>query len=96
MALISGRAALSADSVVGPSGKKIRVWSVSLISGGSAGELILRNGTTASGTLEFELTGTANAGTHQSFETGRLFPDGCFYDHNGNNTIAVISYTVDS
>lgn len=94
--MISGRAALTADGAVGPSGGKIRVWSVSLISGGTAGQVILRNGTSATDTIELELTGTANAGSHQSFETGRLFPSGCFYDHDANNTIAVISYTVDS
>ena len=95
--MISGRAAMTGDGAVGPSGRRIRVWSVSLIAGaGGAGQVILRNGTSATDTIEMEVTGSgANEGVHQDFKTGRVFPDGCFYDHDTNNSIAIISYTVD-
>lgn len=91
--MATGTVVKTADGIVGVSGKPVRIFAVNNVSGGTAGDVVLRNGTTAAGTVYVQLTGTANAGTAWDFHEGVLFPDGCFYDHDSNNTFATITYS---
>jgi hypothetical protein len=77
----------SSDNAVGPSGQAVRVWAVNMLSGATAGQLVLRNGTTDSGTIWVREVGTANTGKTVTYgEYGILFPSGCFYDDDSNFT----------
>lgn len=84
---------VTADIAVGESGKPTRVFQVTWLSGGTAGVLILRNGTSTSGDIYFNQTGTINKTVTVQFgEEGTLFPAGCFADVDANVTRALITY----
>lgn len=81
------------DAAVGPSGKPIRVFSLNFLSGGTAGVLILRNGTSASDTVFVTENGVISSGkTVQYGQTGIFFPAGCFLDVDANVAGGVISF----
>lgn len=75
-----GYKVIAADGVLGTSGAASIVYGVNIISDGTAGVVILRNGTTVSGTAVLTLTGTASKGVYFDFAAGVVFPDGCFVD----------------
>ena len=83
---------LTADSVLGAPNVSCRVFSVTLLSGGTAGTLVLRNGQDASGTIYVQQTGIPNESAVQNWEQGLYFPDGCFYDHDANNAGVTIEF----
>jgi hypothetical protein len=88
-----GSIRLTADGVVGVSGKPVRVYNVVFLSGGSAGELVLRNGTSAAGTVYVQQDGAAAAKTTTlNFRDGLVFPGGCFFDKDTNVSSVVVSY----
>lgn len=81
------------DAAVGTSGQPCRVFSVGLISGGTAGVLILRNGTSTGGTAVLQIDGTiSKMSTPIDFANGLLFPAGCFMDADANCAGGFISY----
>lgn len=81
------------DVAVGVSGKATRVFSINFVSGATAGVVLLRNGTSASGTAYIREDGVISSGKTASYgQTGILFPGGCFCDVDANVTAAVISY----
>jgi hypothetical protein len=87
-AIVSGT-----DAAIGTSGKPTRVFAVNFLSGGTAGVLILRNGTTASGTVFITENGVISSGKTATYGTsGVLFPAGCFMDVDANVTGGVVSY----
>lgn len=89
-----GSQRLTADGVVGISGKPLRVHNVVMLSAaGGAGELVLRNGTSASDTAYVIEAGTAASKTKTyNFEGGLHFPAGCFFDIDTNTTAVVVNY----
>jgi hypothetical protein len=89
-----GSQRLTADGVVGISGHPVRVHSVVMLSGGGgAGELVLRDGTSASGTTYVIEAGTAASKTKTyNFEGGVYFPSGCFFDIDTNTAAVVVNY----
>lgn len=87
---------VTADLAVGTSGKPVRVFSVNLVSGGSASTLILRNGTSASGTTWDQIDGTASMSVTKNYAGGLLFPSGCFADVDANISYATVSFTQES
>lgn len=89
-----GSVRLTADGAVGTSGSPTRVYSVVMLSGaGGAGTLVLRNGTSASGTVYVQEDGTAASKTKTyNFCGGLLFPSGCFFDIDTNTDAIVIDY----
>jgi len=94
--MAAGTQVMTADAAVGVSGSPVRVFTVNLKSGGTAGNIVLRNGTTASGTVYLDFTGTINVGTiYDIGNEGMLFPGGCFYDHDANNAHVSIVYSLD-
>lgn len=87
-AIVSGT-----DAAIGPSGKPIRVFAVNFVSDGTAGVLILRNGTSASDTVYVTENGVISSGkTVQYGQTGILFPAGCFMDVDSHCTGGVVSF----
>lgn len=80
---------LTADGVVGSSGKPTRLFSVEVLSGASNGVLVLRNGTADTATIYVQKDGLANKTVGYSWEGGLLFPDGCFFDKDTNVTAIV-------
>lgn len=89
----AGSKLFTADGVVGASGEPIRVYSIHIISGGTAGVVNLRDGTTVAGTIRVTETGVASTGkTIEYGEWGILFENGCFYDEDANVTSALITY----
>lgn len=90
-----GSVTLTADGAFGPSGKPVRVWSVTWLSGGTAGVLVLRNGAADTATAWITIAGTISRSVTQNFEGGLLFPSGCFYDHDSNTTIAIAEITTE-
>lgn len=90
----SGSVQKTADSVIGTSGKPIRVFAVNMLSGGTAGQLVLRNGTAAGDDILVREVGTANTGKTVSYGPhGILFPAGCFYDDDSNFTWVTFQYS---
>jgi len=91
---MTGTVRLTADGVVGPSGKPIRVYNAVMLSGaGGAGELVLRNGTSASDTTYVIEAGTAASKTKTYlFDGGLVFPSGCFFDIDTNTAAVVVSF----
>lgn len=91
----SGSVRLTGDGSVGPSGEPFRVFSATFLSGGSAGTLVLRNGTSASGTVYVQQAGTASETVTINFENGLRFNSGCFFDIDANVTAVVIEGRVE-
>lgn len=84
----------SSGSVVGESGAPIRVVSVQITSGGTASVVTLKNGTSSSGTVYYQGTGTINqTTTPANFPAGGLyFPGGCFISWDGNGSGANVQF----
>lgn len=93
MNLVPGNVLLTADGVVGTSGNPIRVFSIHIISGSTAGVVNLRNGTLVTDTIYLKHTGVASDGVTYNFAGGVRFPDGCYYDEDANVTSSLIVYT---
>lgn len=85
---------ISADGVLGVSGRPTRVFSMHIISsGGGAAAVSLRAGTAVSGTIDITETGTTSKGVTFMYGTqGFFFPTGCFVDVDANTTSVFISY----
>jgi hypothetical protein len=87
MAGRSGAESHTADSAVGTSGRPIRLFAVNMLSGGTAGQLVLRNGTTDSDAIWVREVGTVSTGKTVEYGVeGILFPAGLFYDDDSNFT----------
>jgi len=89
----------AADGVVGLSGKPIRIFNINVLSGGTAGQIKLYNGTAATDTLYVhEVCGTVSTGNGFDYgKEGFLFPAGCFYEEvvDANVTSTLISFKVE-
>lgn len=89
----TGTKYLTADGVVGVSAKPVRVFSVTALSGATAGKIVLRNGSSASGTIYVNaLCGTVSQTNTVNFEGGLVFPGGCFFDKDTNVTSVAIGF----
>lgn len=93
--MTSGSVRLTADGVVGPSGRPIRVFSAVMLSGaGGAGELVLRSGTADTGAAYVTEAGTAASKTKTYIfgDYGLVFPSGCFFDIDTNTAAVVVNF----
>jgi len=75
-----GSVYLSGDGAVGPSGAKIRLFSATHLSDGTARPLVLRNGTTDAATIWVSQSGVISSTVTTNWEGGLLFTSGCFFD----------------
>lgn len=83
----------STDVVIGTSGKPIRVFAISFLSAATAAVILIRNGTSGSGTAFVREDGVISTGKTVTYgQTGILFPAGCFLDVDANTTSGVISF----
>ena len=90
----AGSQVITADSVVGVSGKATRVFAVNIVSDGTAGVVILRNGTSTGGTAYVTENGVVSSGKTVTYGTqGILFPSGCFCDVDSHATSTLVAYT---
>ena len=92
MSLPIGSVRLTADGVVGGSGKKIRVYGIIVHSGGTAAVVTLHNGTLGSDTEYDEINGVISVSKRVSYPGGLFFPDGCFYNEDANTVYSTIIY----
>lgn len=84
----------TSDVVIGTSGKPTRVFAINFLSGGTAGVILLKNGTSTGGTAYVREDGVISSGkTVQYGQTGILFPAGCFLDLDANVVSGVVSYS---
>ena len=91
----SGSTRLTGDNPVGPSGQPIRVYSATWLSGATAGDLVLRNGTSGSDPAYVTKAGVISDTVTQNFEGGLLFPSGCWFDKDTNVTAVVVEFAVE-
>lgn len=91
--ILPGVTTKTADSIIGSSGVKQRVYSISILSGGTAGVVNLRNGTTVSSTIIATITGTANESKIINWAGGLLFTAGLYYDQDANVTSSTITHS---
>lgn len=90
---VTGSQRLTADGVVGVSGRPIRVWCVEMTNGAAAGQLVLRNGTADTDTVYVIKAGTAaTISDTYNWARGILFPAGCFFDKDANTASVVVMY----
>ena len=94
----SGSVRLAADSVIGVSGKPVRIFSATWLSGaGGAGELVVRAGTADTDSAVITVDGSAaSVTTTQNFENGLLFPSGAFFDIDTNIDAVVFEIRVEA
>ena len=90
---ISGSGYYTADSVIGTTGEPTRVYSATWLSHTAVGDLVLRNGSSASGDIYVNAVGDADDTVTLNFENGLLFPGGCFFDKDATTVSVVIEYT---
>lgn len=94
MSFYAGTQLVTADALIGAATKATRVFSIHIISGGTAGVVLLRNGQAVSGTTYVSKTGTISVGVTENFgESGYFFPAGCFCDIDANVTSCLVSYS---
>ena len=87
MAGRSGAESHTADSVVGTSGRPIRLYAVNMLSGATAGQLVLRNGISDTAAILVREVGVIDTGKTVEYGVeGMLFPNGLFYDDDSNFT----------
>ena len=90
----SGSVQKTADASIGTAGKPIRLFAVNMLSGGTAGILVLRNGTAAGDAVWVQETGVINTGKTVTYGVhGILFPNGCWYDDDSNFTSVTFEYS---
>lgn len=90
---ITGSGLIGPAIIAGASPRPIRLFSVVLMSGGTASVLSLLDGTTSGGTEYVNITGTASTGSVVNFAGGLRFPDGLYATVDGNISYAVLSFT---
>jgi len=83
----------TSDSAIGTSGRRIRVYCVSLLSGATASVLALRNGTSTAGNIFEQVDGIAIQSVTKNYAGGLSFPAGCFADVDANITSATFIYS---
>jgi hypothetical protein len=92
-----GSQKITADGVIGGSGKPIRLYAALVKSGASAAAPILYDGTSNSGT-EYDTCTCATVSVVNRFyyPGGLLFPDGLYIDIDANTTYVTCIYSQES
>jgi len=89
----SGSVNVTADDSIGHAGKPVRLFAVNMLSGGTAGQLVLRNGSADTDDIWVREVGVIDTGkTVEYGPHGILFPNGCFYDDDSNFTSVTFQY----
>ena len=86
----------STDSVIGISGSPVRVFQLTVLSDGTAGVCLLKNGTDTNGQIYVNQTNVVNKTVTVNFgEEGILFPGGLFADVDAHCIATLITYRVE-
>lgn len=89
----SGTQFFTAAGVVGASGKAVRVFSIVVVSDGTAGVTTVRNGTSSGGTAYDIITGTVSTGAIRYYGTqGVVFAAGCYIDADAHSVGVTVSF----
>lgn len=83
---------VTADGDIGVAGRAKVVLGVHVVSGGGAGTVILRNGTSTGDTAVINCVGVPNEGSYFGFGDGIVFPNGCYYDEDSGVSYALVIY----
>ena len=90
----------AAGQSVGPAGQPVRVFSMNILSGGTAGIVKLHNGVATTDTIYIQETcGAVSTGNDFNYgEYGILFPNGCYYEEvvDANVTSTLIAFEHES
>lgn len=91
-----GTKQLTVSGEVGTAGKPIRVYSFSVLSGGTAGTSTLKTNGSSGTTLYTYLCGTVSVDNYFPLGTkGMLFPQGCYWTKDTNSTDIKVNYEVE-
>jgi len=71
------------------------VYSASWLSDGTARDLVLRNGTSASGDIYIQKKGATSDTVVVNWENGLRFPAGCFIDFTPSTVSVVLEYRIE-
>ncbi len=93
MALQIGSQKISADGVVGTSGKPTRVFGFIVNADSSGAVVAVYNGTSTGGTVYDSLVGAASVSTRIAYPGGLFFPAGCYLDIDAHTTYVTVIYT---
>lgn len=90
---LGGTKQLTASGEVGTAGRPIRVYSITVLSGGSAGTSTLKNNGSSGTTYFTYLCSQVSADNLFTFGAkGMLFPNGCYWTKDGNSTDIKVNY----
>lgn len=94
MNLKPGSQAVNTTAIlVGTSGKPMRVYTITMISDGTAGVLKLYEGTSTGGTLKLQLDGTINKQVSFDSAMGIRFTSGCWMETDAHCVAGVITFS---
>ena len=86
----------TADGSVGPVGGRIRLFTASWFSDGTARNLVLRNGDADDDTIWVTAVGTISVNATLNFgREGIVFDSGCFLDFTASMVSAIFTYRVE-
>lgn len=84
---------LTAAGTVGTSGRAVRIFHIIVVSDGTAGVTVVRNGTTSSGTPYDSILGIVSNGVSRNYgTTGTVFPAGCYIDADVHSVGVTVNY----
>ncbi len=92
MSLPIGTQKISADGVIGASGKKIRVFCFIVNADSSGAAVAVYDGTSTGGTKLDDLVGAASVSTRISYPGGLLFNSGCYIDVDAHTNYVTVIY----
>lgn len=85
----------TSDFAVVAAGQPVTIYEVVFVSGGTAGTLNIRHGSTSSDTVAAKALGKISGSEIVRLgSNGIFFPNGCFIDFDANITNAAVAYEV--
>lgn len=91
-----GTQLVTADGIVGRSGKPVRIYHINILSGAAGGVVNLRNGALVTSPIWVQEVGTATQGVSFAFNEGLLLPGGCFVDIDANVTSVAVTFSIEN
>ena len=80
--------------VTSTAGTPVRVYSIEVISGGTASTVILHNGVAIVANDNYaQVDGIANKSVVINYAGGKRFPNGCFVQTDANSAFVTVCYT---
>lgn len=83
---------ITADGVIGVSGRPVRLYNIQVMSGGTAAVVSIYSGTSTSGTKLDQIDGTISKSVSRGYEGGLYFPNGLYVDLDANTTFVTCGF----